>query len=905
MGFLRASFLALLPLTAAQAPFSNSSGSSNSSGVDGARDWQTSPPSYPSPWGSGMGDWAASYAKARAFVSKLTLAEKVNLTTGTGWQSEKCVGTTGSIPRLGFNALCLQDSPLGLRFTDYNSAFPAGVTIASTWDRELIRQRGRGIGEEHKGKGVDVQLGPVVGPLGRAPEGGRNWEGFSPDPYLTGVAAAETIKGTQSAGVMCSLKHLIFNEQERFRNGAAPTLQTVSANVDDVTMHELYLWPFADAVRAGSASVMCSYQYINNSWGCQNSYTLNHLLKNELGFQGFVVSDWGAHHSGVSSTLAGLDMSMPGDTAFDTGDSFFGTNLTVAVLNGTVPQWRLDDMCVRIMAGYYYVGRDQNQVPDAPNFSSWTLDTEGFQHFYASQDYGVVNHHVDVRGNHGQQIRQQAAMGTVLLKNSGSLPLSGKEKLTAVFGSDAGGNPWGANGCADRGCDQGTLALGWGSGTADFPYLVTPLEAIKAQVVSQGGTVEGITDDYAYTQINALARRVPIVNGVCLAFVNSDAGEGYITVDGNEGDRNNLTLWHDGDTLIKNVTAQCNNTIVVIHSVGPVLVNSFYDNPNVTGIIWAGIPGQESGNAIVDILYGKQNPGGKSVFTWGASREDYGTDVLYDANYGPDREPQQSFTEGIFIDYRHFDKAGIDPIYEFGHGLSYTNFSYSNLQVTPHATRPYTAPRGKTSAAKTYGTISNRTSDYLYPSGINRVWAYIYPWLNSTDLAKSSGDPEYGTNYTFPDGSYDSSPQPYLRAGSSVSPGGNERLYDVMFTVSATIQNTGSRAGDEVVIIDHDLHGGNVQPPCREVSSYKHPRLPRAERSEVRGPLALREVRVQRCDLILQVTEGRVYDLSCQRAVREYYDGLGGEGDEVEVQVGFFVRHGDEDVPLLQTWGEG
>lgn len=161
-------------------------------------------------------------------------------------------------------------------------------------------------------------------------------------------------------------------------------------------------------------------------------------------------------------------MTMPGDTTFNTGLSYWGPNLTIAVLNGTVPQWRLDDMAVRVVAAWYYVGRDDNQVEDSPNFSSWTQDTFGFQHFYASEDYTLINHHVDVQEGHAAHIRETAVKGTVLLKNTGALPLSGKEKLTAVFGSDAAENQYGPNGCADRGCDNGTLAMGWGSGTANF-----------------------------------------------------------------------------------------------------------------------------------------------------------------------------------------------------------------------------------------------------------------------------------------------------------------------------------------------------------------------------------------------------------------------------------------------------
>lgn len=175
----------------------------------------------------------------------------MNLTTGTGWETDKCVGQTGSIPRLGFRAMCLQDSPVGIRSTDFNSAFPAGVNVAATWDRDLAYARGVAMGEEHDGKGSDMQLGPVAGPLGRSPEGGRNWEGFSPDPVLTGQMFAESIKGIQSTGVMTSAKHFIAYEQEHFRQMSDALTygfnisETMSANLDDITMHEMYLWPFA------------------------------------------------------------------------------------------------------------------------------------------------------------------------------------------------------------------------------------------------------------------------------------------------------------------------------------------------------------------------------------------------------------------------------------------------------------------------------------------------------------------------------------------------------------------------------------------------------------------------------------------------------------------------------------
>ncbi|OAX84022.1 hypothetical protein ACJ72_01619 [Emergomyces africanus] len=768
-----------------------------------------SPPYYPSPWATGQGGWEDAVQKARNFVSQLTLPEKVNLTTGVGWMQEDCVGQVGSIPRLGLHSLCLQDGPLGIRFADYVSAFPAGVNVGATFSKELAYLRGKAMGEEHRGKGVDVLLGPAIGPLGRSPDGGRNWEGFSPDPVNSGLLVAETIKGIQSAGVIACAKHFIVNEQERFRQ--APEAQgygfdiseSSSSNVDDVTMHELYLWPFADAVRAGVGSVMCSYNQINNSYGCGNSYTQNKLLKAELGFQGFIMSDWQAHHSGVGSALAGLDMSMPGDTVFGTGESYWGTNLTIAVANGTIPQWRIDDMAIRIMAAYYKVGRETVKVPT--NFNSWTRDEYGYQHALVKEGYGKVNERINVRAGHASIIRQLGAASVVLLKNAGSLPLTGLEKNTAVIGEDAGPNLSGPNGCADRRCNNGTLAMGWGSGTAEFPYLVTPAQAIQNEILSNGeGVVAPIFDNWATTQIISTASQAT----VSLVFVNADSGEGFISVDGNEGDRKNLTLWEGGDQLIQTVASNCNNTVVVIHSTGPVLVGGWHEHPNITAILWAGLPGQESGNSIADVLYGRVNPGGKSPFTWGKTAEDYGTSILKDANAGKGA-PQIDFTEGIFIDYRAFDKANKTPIYEFGFGLSYTSFSYSDLNVEVVSSRPYSPARGKTGPARTFGEIGRNLSSYLFPEGLARVTRYIYPWLNTTDPAKASMDPHYGqpTDRYVPPGATDGSPQELLPAGGG--PGGNPGLYDVLYKITATITNTGHIPGDEVPQLYVSLGGPN------------------------------------------------------------------------------------------------
>ncbi|KAI1778772.1 glycoside hydrolase family 3 protein [Hypoxylon cercidicola] len=792
-------------------------GSAATNAID-KRDLAYSEPHYPSPWMSPTAQgWEDAYAKAREFVSQLTLPEKVNLTTGVGWQGEKCVGEAGSIPRLGFRGMCLQDSPLGIRLTDYVSVFSSGQTVAATFDRSLIYRRGKAMGEENKIKGVDVLLGPVGGPIGRTAQGGRNWEGFSPDPYLSGVAIGETIKGIQDAGVIACAKHYIGNEQEHFRQvgesqGYGDNISDpISSNIDDKTMHELYLWPFADAVRAGVGAVLCSYNQVNNSGACQNSKILNGLLKSELGFQGFVVSDWQGQHSGASSAVAGLDMTMPGDTDFNTGLSFWGANLTLAVLNGTVPQYRIDDMAMRIMAAYFKVGRTlENQDPIT--FSSWTRDTYGPIHYAVSEGYQQINWHVDAQGDHGDLIREIGAKATVLLKNEGALPLK-KPKFLAVIGADAGPNPLGPNSCEDRGCDNGTLGIGWGSGSAEFPYLVTPIDALQFQALDDHTRIEAVLDNYASAEIEALVTQE---GATALVFVNADSGEGYISVDGNEGDRNNLTLWHNGDELVKNVSSLCNNTIVVIHSVGPTIVTDWYDSPNITAILWAGLPGQESGRSIVDVLYGKVNPAGRTPFTWAAKPEDYGTEIMYEPNNG-NGAPQQDFPEGVFIDYRALDHANITPIFEFGYGLSYTTFEYSDLQVIKADAGEYQPTTGQAPEAPTFGNYSTDIDDYLFPeSSFPYIWQYIYPYVNTTSSFKeASQDPYYGQTAEefLPAGAIDSAAHDLNPAGPGLADpsGGNPSLFDVMYIVTATVTNTGDIVGEEVPQLYVSL-GGDDDP---------------------------------------------------------------------------------------------
>ncbi|KAK6532141.1 hypothetical protein TWF694_003301 [Orbilia ellipsospora] len=641
-------------------------------------------------------NWDTAYSKATTLVGKLTTQQKINVVTGVGWQKGPCVGNIAAISSVGFPGLCLQDGPVGPRYVTGITAWPAAIQLGSSWDRDLMQQQGAAMGAEFKAKGINIALGPVGGPLGKIPYAGRNWEGFSNDPYLSGQGMTQVITGMQSSGVQACAKHfskkidgksgrsqlmksIVGNEQEKNR-------ETMSSSIPDRVLHELYLWPFADAVKANVATFMCSYNRLNGTYACDNDYMLNTILKGELGFRGQVLSDWAAKTT-VSGAMHGLDMTQPGDN-FGDNNFVWGNNLLNAVNSGTVTTSRLNDMCTRIFAGWYLLGQDQSYP--SVSFSSWGSNGGG-----------------DVSSDHKTIARTIAGDGIVLLKNvNNALPLK-KPASLAIIGSDAIANPSGPNACNDRACDTGTLAMGWGSGTAQFPYLVDPLTAIRTQAQSDGTTIVTSTTDTTSSGASAAQSAA-----TAIVFINADSGEGYLTVEGNAGDRNNLDPWHSGNDLVKAVAAVNSKTIVVIHSVGPVILEQFADLANVVAIVWAGIPGQESGNGLVDVLYGSKAPGGKLPYTIAKQASDYGTTIQ-----GGD----DSFTEGLFIDYRRFDAQGITPRYEFGFGLSYTTFSYSSLTIAYTSTT--TGPISSTSVspggyAALYDPVATITAQITNSGGV-------------------------------------------------------------------------------------------------------------------------------------------------------------------------------------------
>jgi beta-glucosidase len=586
--------------------------------------------------------WDEAIALAKAFVGQMTLEEKCNMTAGV---PGPCAGSVSPVPRLNFTGMCFQDSPSGVGDgVQFSTAFAPGIHIAATWDRDLFYQRGVAIGKEFRGKGVHFALGPMMN-IDRNALHGRNWEGFGSDPYLSGENSFYYVQGLQDQGVVATAKHYICNEQETNRfygvsSGIAElddsNSKGYSANLDDKTIHEIYLWPFAASVAAGAGSIMCSYNQVNGTQACQNDKTLNGLLKGELAFQGNVMSDWGATKTGVESAVGGLDIEMPG------GDGFLGYSLLQAIKSGSITEARINDMITRVLAPYFLLGQDQG-------YPSLDLNRD------ATEDNYKIN-------------RQVGSAGIILLKNTNNaLPFNiSNDKYYSVYGSAAGQfndglGPWGS----DEGFD-GALYQGGGSGYVRPTYSIDPLSSLLIKARDSHIQIQYVTNQNDYYAINNSFNVGGFGNAKCLVFINAWSTEGR--------DRYNLHAFNDGDKLVQTVASRCTNTIVIVNSVSQVNIEAWIDHPNVVGVIWTGLPGSEYGPAIVDVLVGDYNPGGKLVFSLAKNDSDFGTNIslTYDSNY----------TEGVFLDYRHFDQYNITPRYYFGYGLSYTTFSFSNLDVS-------------------------------------------------------------------------------------------------------------------------------------------------------------------------------------------------------------------------------
>ena len=577
--------------------------------------------------------WDQAIALAKSFVNQLTLQEKCHLTAGVGGV---CAGNIPALPRVNFTGFCLLDAPSGPGDgVLYSTASVGGIHIAASWDRDLFYQRAVAIGREFRGKGIHYALGPMMN-IDRNARHGRNWEGFGSDPYLSGENSFFYIQGVQDQGVVATAKHFICNEQDTHRSGANDDI-VYSANLDDKTMHEIYLWPFASSVAAGAGSVMCSANEINETRACQNNKTQNGLLKGELGYLGNILTDWMGSKSTIDPVLSGLDIDMPGT------DKYMGDTLVAFVQNGSIPQSRIDDMAVRIIAPYYLVGQDQN-------YPSIDLDRNVVENHY------VIN-------------REASRAGMILLKNVNHiLPLNSSiDTNIYIYGQAACQTTcspdqasWNAN-CG------GALYQGGGSGFVRPSYAIDPLTVLMQKGRDDQLLIRYITNQNDYISINRTFHDRGFQNAKCLVFISAWSEEGI--------DRTDLYAFDNGEQLVLTVAENCRQTIVLVNSVSQLNLERWIDHPNVLGVLWTGMPGSEYGPALVDVLFGDYNPGGKLVFSLAKKDSDFGTDI----------SPQgdSNYTEGVFLDYRHFDKYNITPRYYFGYGLSYTNFSFDKLEISP------------------------------------------------------------------------------------------------------------------------------------------------------------------------------------------------------------------------------
>ncbi|KAI0390422.1 glycoside hydrolase family 3 protein [Xylariaceae sp. FL0594] len=799
--------LGLLALRRSHGSPHTANGPDNSNVIkDDAYFYGQSEPVYPSPPMAGTGTWADSYQKAAKFVDQLTLQEKAMLasgiesSTGSSGTVNGCSGNIAPIKRMNFTGLCLTDAGQGVRGTDFVSGYPSGIHVGASWNRALARRRAESMGREFRIKGANIALGPVVGPLGRVVRGGRNWEGFSVDPYLCGALAANTVEGIQSQGVITSTKHFIGNEQESYRNPTGDNVESVSSNIDDKTMHELYLWPFQDAVHAGTGNIMCSYNRVNNSYACANSKTQNGLLKTELGFQGAITSDWGALHAGVASALAGMDMVMP-------NSKLWGDELVTAVKNGSIPESRLDDMARRIVAAWYQMGQDQGFPEPGVGIAA---------------DLTKPHRIVDARNITARDVLLQGAIeGHVLLKNvNGALPLK-KPKMLSIFGysvrspdqwnykSNGGVSAWtfggessytgrdtaaGFGGLVDNDfyhqiAPNGTIFSGGGSGATTGSSASAPYDALTQRAYDDGTATMW---DFTSAEPD-----VASASDACLVIVNAYASEGF----DRPGIRDEYT-----DGLILHVAGRCNNTMVVFHNAGVRLVDQWIDHANVTALIFAHLPGEASGRALVSLLYGDSNPSGKLPYTVARNESDYGRLLSPDMPEGRfERFPQSNFSSndddearggggGVFVDYRYFDARNVTPRFEFGFGMSYTTFNFSDLAIT----------KAKAKAR----------------AGGNET----------TSLGGGGGGGGGGVLGEYPTG-------PILQ-------GGQADLWDVVANVTATVTNTGSVSGAEVAQLYVGIPGGEEATPVRQLRGFEKLYLAAGESGTASFPLTRRDLSV-------------------------------------------------------------
>jgi beta-glucosidase len=551
----------------------------------------------------------------RALVAKMTLEEKAALCTGaSAW-------TTTPVKRLNLPELLVSDGPHGIRrIADIHAmaqqslpatCFPTASSLAATWDVDLLFEMGQALAEEAITLGVDVILGPGVN-MKRSPLCGRNFEYFSEDPYQAGMMAASLIKGIQSKGVGTSLKHYAANNQEFERF-------SINAEVDERTLREIYLAAFETAVtQAQPWTVMCSYNKINGTYGSEQTYLLNDILKKEWGFEGLVVSDWGAVHDRVAALKAGLDLEMPGPKQTR-------VNAVIeAVRDGELDEAVLDEAARRIVR----IALCAAQTPKGGEFDA-------------------AAHHA--------LARKVAAEGMVLLKNNGLLPLQNPQHI-AVIGR-----------AAQKAHFQGGGSSHINPTQVDVPFSELQKLAGNAELSFAAGYPEDNSRDQTLIDEAVAIARTADVALLYIALPSFKESEGY--------DRADLDLTEQQVALIQAVTAVQPNSVVILNNGAPVVMGEWLDG--AAAVLEAWMMGQAGGGAIADVLFGRVNPSGKLAETYPYRLKDTPAYLNFPGENGMVR-----YGEGLFIGYRYYDAKETPVLFPFGYGLSYTSFAYSNLRLS-------------------------------------------------------------------------------------------------------------------------------------------------------------------------------------------------------------------------------
>ena len=554
---------------------------------------------------------------AQQIVAGLDLPTKVGLLSGAdAWHLP-------SVPGVDLPQVRVADGPHGLRTStggELNIAealpatcFPTGATLAASFDEQLLAEVGSALGREARSHGVGVLLGPGLN-LKRHPAGGRNFEYLSEDPLVAGRLAAALVRGIQSEGVGACLKHLAANHQESGR-------MVVDTVVDERTLRELELRAFQIAVREGRPwTVMSAYNRLNGIYCSDHRWLLTQLLRDEWGFDGLVMTDWGGMNDRVAATAAGCDLEMPG------GHGAFDTEVVAAVREGRLPESAVDDCAVRVVE--LTIRAAANRRP--------------------ATDHDPDAHHA--------LARRAAAAGTVLLTNDGTLPLDPGEELALI----------GAFAVSPRFQGSGSSRVNPTRVEAALPCLHDRLvDAAKLTYAPGYDPSTGATTDALVAEAVEAAHtrgRAVVVAGLPA----SEESEGF--------DRTHLGLPEGELRVIEAVLATGVPTVVVLQNGAPVEL-PFADR--AAALVECYLGGQAGGAAMVDVLFGDAEPGGRLAESFPVQAGDLATD----ANF-PGQPRQVEHREGALIGYRCHDTAGVPARFPFGHGLSYTTFAYADPAVS-------------------------------------------------------------------------------------------------------------------------------------------------------------------------------------------------------------------------------